>query len=64
MHWIGGWVVPRAGLDAYPYGLTQMCRALHGVIFQKKVLFKTTAVKTSNPTNERLFISRLHVREY
>jgi hypothetical protein len=24
--------------------------ALHGVISQKKILFKTTAVKTSNPT--------------
>jgi hypothetical protein len=23
---------------------------LHGVITQKKILFKTTAVKTSNPT--------------
>jgi hypothetical protein len=26
--------------------------ALHGVISQKKILFKTTAVKTSNPTKE------------
>jgi tRNA(Met) C34 N-acetyltransferase TmcA len=24
--------------------------ALHGAISQKKILFKTTAVKTSNPT--------------
>jgi hypothetical protein len=26
--------------------------ALHSVISQKKILFKTTAVKTSNPTNK------------
>jgi hypothetical protein len=25
-------------------------KQLHGVISQKKILFKTTAVKTSNPT--------------
>jgi hypothetical protein len=30
--------------------------ALHGVISQKKLLFKTTAVKTSNPTNKAWFV--------
>jgi hypothetical protein len=29
--------------------------ALHGVISQKKILFKTTAVKTSNPTTAKKF---------
>jgi hypothetical protein len=27
-----------------------LLNALHGFISQKKILFKTTAVKTSNPT--------------
>jgi hypothetical protein len=31
-------------------GATFWNKALHGVISQKKILFKTTAVKTSNPT--------------
>jgi hypothetical protein len=29
---------------------------LHGVIFQKMILFKTTAVKTSNPTGKIKFL--------
>jgi hypothetical protein len=32
---------------------------LHGVISQKKILFKTTAVKTSNPTKYALHVSAL-----
>jgi hypothetical protein len=31
---------------------------LHGVIYQKKILFKTTAVKTSNPTMVEWFFNR------
>jgi hypothetical protein len=33
---------------------------LHGVISQKMIILKTTAVKTSNPTVRDLLNSRLH----
>jgi hypothetical protein len=36
--------------------------ALHGVISQKKILFKTTAVKTSNPTFVGMFMICLCIR--
>jgi hypothetical protein len=32
--------------------LSGTVNALHGVVSQKKILFKTTAVKTSNPTSQ------------
>jgi hypothetical protein len=36
--------------EFYLLGYDAVWYALHGVISQKKILFKTTAVKTSNPT--------------
>jgi hypothetical protein len=42
--------------DMTPCSALSGTNALHGVISQKKILFKTTAVKTSNPTKYQLFV--------
>jgi hypothetical protein len=44
-------------MEAIGSSETSVATQLHGVISQKMILFITTAVKTSNPTKQRLMVN-------